>query len=238
LRETSEENRKSLLGVLVLMGTSIASWQLLSMYGLHSTLSAPLDAFKMAYRLLLGDGIPPPLDNVLWGDIGVSLAEIFGGLVLGGGVALVVYKSSFAGNFWRKRLVLVLPLTYITPIMISPFLLGWGILTGASQTTIGVALLSFFPFIQVLWGLPDCPLACRILAAADEALPPAFVAMLFGETMHAFSGLGFFMLTVRDHTHRATEAVATLLIIIALLIGLSAIFRTIIKRLYQEPLHT
>jgi hypothetical protein len=92
------------------------------------------------------------------------------------------------------------------------------------------ASLSFFPFVQALWGLRNQPIKVQLLLAADDALPFAFVGMLFGETMNAVAGLGFMLST----TQRLSESLAVSVAALGLLIGLSSGLRWETKRQISE----
>ena len=94
-----------------------------------------------------------------------------------------------------------------------------------------VGFLTFFPFIQALWGLRNHPLYFSIFLAIDDALPVAFVAMMLGELWAATAGLGF-MMTIASATRQTDNGLAEFLITAALLVALSAILRSIAKRLY------
>ena len=75
----------------------------------------------------------------------------------------------------------------------------------------------------------------RVLMALDNALPYAFVGMLFGEAYAATSGVGFFVVVARASGYR-TEALAASLIALSLMIAVSFILRFIVKRLVtSEP---
>jgi hypothetical protein len=58
------------------------------------------------------------------------------------------------------------------------------------QKVLAVGCLTFFPFVQALWGLCKHPWPYRVLLAVDDAFPIAFVTMLFAELMAATAGLG------------------------------------------------
>ncbi len=153
----------------------------------------------------------------IWKDIGISLLEMIGGLGFAGCVALIFVRGLSANVAAKRWPFMLLPLTYITPILLPLFLLHQSVLTLSWQTTAGVASLSFFPFVQTLWGLRDQPLRLQMLLAAEDALPFAFVAMLFGETMNAVAGLGFLMAVA----HTLWESVPISMVALGLLIGLS-----------------
>ena len=95
--------------------------------------------------------------------------------------------------------------------------------------------LSFYPFLQTLWGLRNQPLYERILLAADDAIPLAFLAMLIGEAYAATLGLGF-MMTIAGATNQVDKGLVGVFLVVALLMGLSYILRSIAKRLHSpEP---
>jgi ABC-type nitrate/sulfonate/bicarbonate transport system permease component len=120
-------------------------------------------------------------------------------------------------------------LTGVVPIALSVLFLIWfGILT-SGQTVAGVALLTCFPFLQVLWGLRDRPLLCRILLAIDDALPFGFVAMLFGEAMSSVAGLGFLMMSMHTDERLTDEGLAAAILTVALLIILSGTLRFVVR---------
>jgi hypothetical protein len=96
---------------------------------------------------------------------------------------------------------------------------------------IAVGCLTFFPFVQALWGLRDRPVPYRILLAIDNALPVAFVAMCYGEMYAATAGLGF-MMVVASATSQFDKGLAGFLVTVALLVGLSSILRWTVRRLY------
>ena len=70
-----------------------------------------------------------------------------------------------------------------------------------------------------------------MLLAVDNALPFAFVAMLFGELYAATAGTGF-MITVASATYQTDRGFAGFLITLVLLVGLSSTLRFMAKKLY------
>ncbi|MBI4487781.1 MAG: hypothetical protein HY694_01730 [Deltaproteobacteria bacterium] len=198
----------------------------------YPLISSPLDVLQAIYRLFVGTSISST-NETIWRHLGISIFEAFGGLLLAGGVALIVRRALFAGATFRNWAFPFLSLTYIAPIVLSVVLIVWAQPYGVYpwRIAVGVALLSFFPFMQVLWGLRERPLSFQILLAADEALPFAFVAMLFGEAFTSVVGLGFFMVVARAKLYIA-ESVAASLLTLALLIGLSSALRAVVKWRY------
>jgi hypothetical protein len=93
---------------------------------------------------------------------GVSLLELAGGIVLGGSIALLIFALVPGTGLVRNALFAVLPLSYISPIVL--WLFSWLVVGWISpppdfvylwHKVIGVGSLVFFTFIQGLWGLRD-----------------------------------------------------------------------------------
>jgi ABC-type nitrate/sulfonate/bicarbonate transport system permease component len=82
-KELSGAGWQSFLGVLLLTVACLATWQLFSASRFNFLHSSLLEALKAAYYLFMSGEI--------WGDIGRSLLELVGGIVLGGSIALVVF---------------------------------------------------------------------------------------------------------------------------------------------------
>jgi len=196
-------------------------------------------ALTAAYNLILHAEI--------WGDIGLSLLEVIGGLVLGGLAAqgmfvLLSHKASF-----RKIMFPLLQLTQISAIVLwlivfvvslnwfeqsrssfghSSFIYFW-------HKVIAVGCLTFFTLVQALWGFRDRPIFYRVLLAIDDALPIAFVAMVFGEAYAATQGLGF-LIVVANATQQSDKAMAGCLVTFALMVGLSFVLRWTARTLYSS----
>jgi len=232
IKEVANGSWSSLLGSALITLVLIIVWQLLSASGLYLVISSPVAVLKASYRMLAEGTVITKEYSTLWKHIGVSLSEVLGGLVLGGGSGLVVYKIVSSNDTIKNWLFPILPLTYVAPIVLPIVLIIWLKLLGSWQTVAGVALLIFFPFVQALWGLHDRPLLCRILLATDDALPFAFVAMLFGEAMSAVAGLGFLMVFAHVNSHTVPEGIAVALVTIVLLVVFSSTLRLLAKRLY------
>jgi ABC-type nitrate/sulfonate/bicarbonate transport system permease component len=227
-KELSGAGWQSFLGVLLLTVACLATWQLFSAARFNFLHSSLLEALKAAYYLFMSGEI--------WGDIGRSLLELVGGIVLGGSIALVVFALLSTTMTFRNFLFLLLPLTHIAPIVL--WLLVWVTWIVGLQDflvlwhkVIAVGCLTFFPFVQGLWGLRVCPLLYRVLMAMDNSLPIAFVTMCFGELYAATAGLGF-MMTVASATGQTDKRLAGFLITLVLLVTLSSTLRWVVKRLY------
>jgi ABC-type nitrate/sulfonate/bicarbonate transport system permease component len=178
----------------------------------------------------------------IWGDIGLSLLEVIGGIVLGGlaGQGMFVVLSHIAS--FRKLLFPLLQLTHISAIVLWLIVfvvwLNW---FGHSHPSfvyfwhkvIVVGCLTFFTLFQALWGFRDRPIFYRLLLAVDDALPIAFVAMVFGEAYAATQGLGF-LIVVASAMQQSDKAIAGCLVTFALMAGLSFVLRWTAKRLYSS----
>ena len=191
-------------------------------------------ALTAAYNLFL--------QAEIWGDIGLSLLEVIGGIVLGGlaGQGMFVLLSHKAG--FRKLMFPLLQLTHISAIVLwlivfvvwlnwfeqnrSNFIYFW-------HKVIAVGCLTFFTLFQALWGFRDRPIFYRILLAIDDALPIAFVAMVFGEAYAATQGLGF-LIVVASATQQSDRAIAGCLVTFALMVGLSFVLRWTARKLYSS----
>jgi ABC-type nitrate/sulfonate/bicarbonate transport system permease component len=234
-KELDKPERRSFLGVGLIAFGCFVIWHLFSALRFNFLRSSPREALNAAYYLFVSGEI--------WNDIAVSLLEIVGGMILGGSVGLAVFAFfSFTPNF-RKVLFPLIPMTYISPIVLwlEAFLFwsmwfepNWqGSVQGfiyVWHKVIAVGCLTFFPLFQALWGLRNHPWAVRIVLAVDDALPIAFVTMLFGELMAATAGLGF-MMTIASAMHQTDKGLAGFLITLALLVGLSATLRLVAKNL-------
>lgn len=204
----------------------LAIWQLSSASPIHFLQTSAYEAFGAAADLLSGSEV--------WLDMRVSLLEVIGGIFFGGTVALGLFVL-LSGKAILKNLVLpLLPATNISAVVVWQIVFvlwlqwfGTGFL-GYWHKAIAVACLSFFPLVQILWGLGEKPLLYRILIAIDDALPIAFIAMIFGEAWAATAGLGFIVI-VANATGQSAKAIAGLLFIAAVMAGLSFTLRWIVR---------
>lgn len=217
---------KSSCAVLLFAVALLIIWQMVVSLRFPRFQSSLLGVVEAGYQLLTYGEI--------YDDIWVSLLEVFGGMVLGGCVALLVFALLSTSSVIRNLLFPVLSLSYISPIIL--WLLAW-LMPGWIYPPPGfvfwhkilaVGCLTFFPFVQALWGLREHPWPYRILLAVDDALPIAFVAMLFAELMAATAGLGF-MMTVASAKYETDKGLVGFLIILVLLVGLSTTLRLFAK---------
>jgi ABC-type nitrate/sulfonate/bicarbonate transport system permease component len=184
--------------------------------------NSPLRVMETGYHLLE--------QGEIYGDIGVSMSELVGGLFLGGLPALLVL-ALFGDGRMRKLLFKLLPLSNISPIVLWLFswvAVGWSLpapgFLNYWHKVLLVGCLTFFPFVCALWGVRDRPLPYRILSAVEDTLPLAFVAMCFGELYAATAGLGF-MMTIASATSQFDKGLAGFVMTFILLAGLSSILR-------------
>ncbi len=225
VKEIASRRRSSFWGVGFLIIVCLAAWQLLSDQILrHFRVGSPLAVLDTLYPLLAAGEV--------FFDIGVSLLEVLAGLVLGGGVAVFIFHNMSHRAPFRNVMFAFLPLTFIVPIMFRLVEINWmGWDVSSWRTALDVGLLTFYPFVLVLWGLRNSPLVCQILLAADNTLPYAFLAMLFGEQVASSKGLGFYIAWTRAISS-IDRSLGGALLTFGLLVLLSFILRSTAKRLY------
>ncbi|MBI4595481.1 MAG: hypothetical protein HY730_03780 [Candidatus Tectomicrobia bacterium] len=217
-------------GVGILIIFCLAVWQLFT--------DPILRHFKVGSPLAVLETVYPPLGSgALIFDIAVSLLEVFAGLILSGAGAVIVFKGMSDNAHFRNLTFSFVPLTFIVPIMlrsVEGHWVGWDYRSSTSLvvwTALAVGFMTFYPFVLVLWGLRDHPPVRRILLAADEALPYAFLTMLFSEAMAATKGLGFYIIWTRGILEISRSLGASLLTF-ALLLFISSLLRSAAKRWY------
>jgi ABC-type nitrate/sulfonate/bicarbonate transport system permease component len=163
--------------------------------------------------LLRAGGSALLLRAEVWFHIGVSLFEVTIGLVLSLGLASLLDGTLKKHANLRTQPFHGFQFTYLIPIMIIPLLLKYGILSGIWLTVSAVFALTFFPCFRIMWYLQADGGANRRLASLSEALPYAFVGMLFGETLHATRGLGFAMIATTEFDQRLTICLVTTMLL-------------------------
>jgi ABC-type nitrate/sulfonate/bicarbonate transport system permease component len=229
-REFDNANWNTLRGTFLITIVCLLIWLTFSQLWPKLIPTSPLDVLAAGYTLFKA--------GELWGDIGISLLEIAIGITLGAALVLPVLVvisnvPSVRGLFFR-----LLPLTYISPIvlwlfafmLVPSWIYFW-------HKVVAVGFLAFFPLIQAMWALHDRSWPYRLSLAIDDALPIAFVMMLFGELMAATAGLGF-MMTVASATYQIDKSLVGFLVTTALLITLSAALRSIAKHLNSPAAST
>ena len=205
------------------------------------------EAYSLAWQLnyispfaAIQNILPFLVERELWSEILTSLVEIAGGLFLGGLLALAVATIMHRSENIQSAIAKILPLTYLTPVvlwllvfcLVSSVVIRSGsfkiIVPGVGHKVIAVGFLTFFPLVQALWAFRDVPFRSRWLIGIDNALPIAFVAMLFGELYAATAGLGFLMV-VASATRQYQRGLATFLVTVILFSALSMILRLIVR---------
>lgn len=218
----------SLAELLLIAVSLMLLWQMLGLEPTNVKTSI-LGVIEAAYYLFSQDDI--------YRDMMASLVVVLGGLLLGFCIAaLALAILSVTKGIARSVTFTVLSALYISPVVLwlfSFFINTWiPDFLGMGHKVILVGFLSFFTITQILWALRSRRLASRILLAIDEALPIAFVAMLFSEMYAATKGVGFAMV-VASATHQTDKALAIFLITAVLLAVISATLRSIAKRVYS-----
>lgn len=200
-------------------------WQLLAMTALYRIISSPIDVLASLSTLFTKDDI--------WRDMYVSNIEMFAGMFIGVGIGIVF--SSILQMFAALRGVLLasLPMTFIAPLVALTIPSVWFFQESLWPKTVGIALVSFSPFFRAFWGVRDRPLGLRILMGVDQALPFAFVAMLFAESMAATQGLGFSLVKLSAPGQDRSEGLAIVFVITSLLAVYSWSLRSIAKYSYS-----
>lgn len=181
-------------GVIFLL-VSLVIWQVMSSLNLLPG-SSPWSVARSAVTILTTGGSQFSSRSDAWAQIGMSIFEIALGLTLS--LSFAYWLCSGLRKKMRPWVFQSLQFTYVTPILVVPFFLKYGVLAGMWLTTCAVFFLSFYPCFRFLWALKADPGIKRLFAASSEALPYAFVGMLFGETLHSFQGLGFAMLATSN----------------------------------------
>jgi len=215
----------TLFGSMVIALFLTLIWQVLSLSPLESVFSSPLAVLGVYYHLLF--------KGSFWQDVYVSFSEIFGGLILGSGATLILYRMLYAYNSLRARLCSLLTLLHITFFFSPVIIMQWLAVIGYWQKTIGIGLVTIYPILEALWGLRDRAWGLRLLLAIDNALPYAVVMMLFSEAMAATGGLGFSMVVAHAEKQTVPEGIAVAVILVALLVVVSGVTRALAKHIYQ-----
>jgi hypothetical protein len=208
----TDDSRLSPSTRLIIASVLLLSWQGLSFLGLDAWISSPWSVAKMMMSDLSAH-------YALWEDIAVSVAEICLGLLIS--VMGVIYLWEFlsSGSGIQHSASKFLYFTYIAPIVFVPWLVRGGILRGFWLVTASVALLSFFPALRVSSRLTSRPRKIKLLLGSLEALPYAFVGMLFGEAMSSFRGLGFELTPVQYNSRGGSAEAMSLFLIVAFLMA-------------------
>jgi ABC-type nitrate/sulfonate/bicarbonate transport system permease component len=233
VHELTDERPRSFLGGSVFAAIVIIMWQGLSSFVQDLNLD-PASVVKTIYRLFVETPLLGQFDITVWHDVDLSLLEVITGLFLSGLIASLVAYGMGRITAFNRLVSPLLQLTYLAPLMIPVLLFYAGLLRLTRLTIASVGILSFFPFLRVLWSLRDMK-GKQLFLAIDDALPFAFVGMLFGETMNAVGGLGFLMIRARGN-YQATEAVAVFAVMAGILVLISTLLRFLSRYFYREIL--
>jgi ABC-type nitrate/sulfonate/bicarbonate transport system permease component len=229
-RQLRETNWISFWGAGILWALCFALWyRLFVLIRDTFAIAPPREVVRAAYRLLTTGSIVASREEPLWLDVGISSQELVEGLLLTGIVAIVAVKMIRLAAGSNIRSSWFFAMTHTVPIVLAISLMPWIAINHWFRATV-VAAVSFLPFVQSLWGLRDQPLVGRILLALDNALPYAFVGMLFGQLYASTAGLGF-LIVVRRAESNSTGALAISLITFGLMVAVSLILRFAAKKL-------
>lgn len=230
-RELFFSNEGAFQGVALLTLIWLLLWELTCIVFLYDA-SGSFSAIQGVSELLF--------THDAWRSIFVSLKEIGGGVLFGGLLAVTVSTVMHSSEMIERAMVKILPATFLSLIVLWFLLLyfiflfsddsSWSrsFVVGFGHKMMGVGLLTFFPLVQTSWAYRDAPLLKRWMIAVDDALPIAFIAMLFGELFGATAGLGFQM-TVGGATYQYQQGLGYFLITVVLLSTSSMILRFIVR---------
>ncbi len=231
--ESQTFNRSSALGAFALGCLCLIIW----IYSRKFLYSYLFLSYPLAVINALVDTLKPSAITVIngsesiWSAFAFSLAVLSSGLAVGVGFAFLLAESQFNHPLVKRCAIHIIPFTYVVPLLLSLFWVIWvGVAPQSLRTGFGVALLSFYPAVDVLWGSANKSVYSRLSLAAAEALPFAFVGLIVGDAIFATHGLSFLMIVgrVKSATLVAGTAVAFFVIIVFLM--LSALLRWIGKR--------
>ena len=228
-------------GGVVLTSAWLLLWQLICAV-LPNDSAGSFPAIQRAIELLTS--------REIWCDINISLFEVGGGLIFGGLFAFAISTVMNSSEKIERAIAKALPSAHLAPIALWPIIFFCVLPNGSSTNwyrsffsmgiggkIILVGFLTFFAFIQTLWALREVNLSQRMLIAIHDALPIAFVAMLFGELFGATAGLGFEMI-VASATYQYQQGLGSFLITVLLLVTISTILRSLVRLLGWQAAQT
>ncbi len=226
-RESRLGDTRSLIGAAGITTAGLIVWQLCGAF--FKEIVTPTETSGAAYALLVtGTANVFKGAGTIWKDVQVSLIEMTGGLAVAALFALLA-SEVFSGRTSLKPALGLLSLTCVAPIVLASRVIFWvGI--GFWQKALTIVCFVFFPLLQALCSYRTTRVVPRLLVAIDEALPYAFLGMVFAEAYAATAGLGFLIIVASADSFVA-EAIAASSITFALLVVISIVLRLFVRRL-------
>jgi ABC-type nitrate/sulfonate/bicarbonate transport system permease component len=226
-RESRLGDTRSLMGAAGITMVGLIVWQLCSNF--FNEVVTPAEASRAVYTLLVTGTAKVMLGaNTIWNDVQVSFLEMIAGFAVAALIVLLV-SEVFSRTSSLKPALGVLSLISVAPIVLASRGIFWvGI--GFWQKALTIVCFVFFPLLQALWSYRTTRVLPRLLIAIDEALPYAFLGMVFGEAYAATAGLGILILVAGAKLF-AAEQIATSFITFAFLAVISTVMRLFVKRL-------
>jgi len=229
INELQTSDRRSLAGGFLISIVVLFLWQL-GVPWLKSSflIEPPLKVVKALQGFFLAGMSNVYGPSTIWPDIRLSLLEITGGIVVSGLIGFLIVEGLFKKKF-SNRVRALLCLTAVAPVVLASQIMFWvGI--GIWQKILTITCFMCFPFMQALSSYRNLTLLNRLLTALDEAMPYAFVGMVFAEAMAATAGLGFLMIIAGSQLYMA-EAIAISFLTFGLMTIISCSLRFVVKRL-------
>lgn len=216
----------SLIGAVGIIIACLVAWQLWSDF--FKEVPTPR-IIRVVYALLVtGTANVFKGAGTIWNDMQVSLLEMIAGLAVAVLIALFFPKVISWKTSLKPGLGL-LSLPCVAPIVLASEVIYWvGI--GFWHKALTIVCFVFFPLLEALSSYRTGAVVPRLLIAIDEALPHAFLGMVFAEAYAATAGLGFLILVAHAQEFVA-EGIATSLITFGLLVTISSALRLVVKRL-------
>jgi ABC-type nitrate/sulfonate/bicarbonate transport system permease component len=156
------------------------------------------DMFQAFSNLLLGVGKTTAMS--ILPDLFVSMLEIWGGLLVGAGIAFFLSNVLVHQSIYSKITAVLVSITATIPIIlpISLPLIGINRIGSVSfSTLLSIGFLTAYPFLRTVLALRAYTLTVKAFMGIKNALPFAFIGMLFGELYGATAGLGFRIVSER-----------------------------------------
>jgi ABC-type nitrate/sulfonate/bicarbonate transport system permease component len=166
-------------------------------------------------------------------NFSISISEIIGGLIIAGAMITLLSELTARKPGLRHLVSSILPQTIIVPIFLPLWLMGIFGERPIIWTSIAAGALGFVPLMVAYTGTHDMRSITRVLLAIDNALPFAFVAMIFGEVINSTAGLGFSM-RVAIALDNPEGALGIAIIICAMFILISMLLRTVAKATFLQ----